>query len=657
MTLRLGAALALLLTAVAPAHLRATTGPVWTEYGPELPPVEVHAERAPLRPPGMAHEQRAEDMERRSARTVAEAVAADAAVQVHRQSRGEPSMTVAGFDERELVLTVDGVPFTLPYDGKVHLGAVPTAWLAGLRVEKGPAAMRSGAAGLGGALRLELRKPGDGPAYDAQAEAWVRDGGRFDAVYSGREGAVGWLLGGGIAQYHGPLLSESFTPTPNEGGGRRDNDDRRLGHLVARAGWDIDTNHRISATALFLDGTWGVPPSTRSRQPRWWRFTTWRAGLETLRYTGRPAPDLLLDATLWSTQFHNTLDAYDDASYTSQTTSGAFQSTFQDTSVGGTIRAELGPALLAVGELAGAVAVDTSFHHHRSVPDRGAATKEVASVQLAARPELRWELPGMVAVILQGNLAGDLPDEAENGRAIFGWGLLVGVEVHPDPSVLVELNAGRTLRFPTLKERFSETPGARIATPELAPESAWTVRLGAAWRPAPWLTWSVTGFDAEVRDLIEDKVVAPGVEQLVNVGRARLAGLETTLVVTPVVGLELRASYAFLHARRLWGADAGPLPHRPEHRFVGEITWVPWGPLELSTLVTVVGPQESFDRLTSGTATLGSYARLDAGLTVRPDAVLSFWLRVHNLLDMSFETAWGFPEPGREVLFGARLQW
>jgi outer membrane cobalamin receptor len=81
----------------------------------------------------------------------------------------------------------------------------------------------------------------------------------------------------------------------------------------------------------------------------------------------------------------------------------------------------------------------------------------------------------------------------------------------------------------------------------------------------------------------------------------------------------------------------------------------PWAWLEASALLRVVGAQDYQDPLTRAWGRLGPYAVLDARVEVRPRPFVAVWVRGTNLLDTSYQTEIGFPDPGRVLWVGLKL--
>ena len=136
---------------------------------------------------------------------------------------------------------------------------------------------------------------------------------------------------------------------------------------------------------------------------------------------------------------------------------------------------------------------------------------------------------------------------------------------------------GRGFRAPTMAERFVNTValGFRvIPNPNLRPETAWSLELGHTTAPLlQVMRLDAAVFWTEARDLIEPTLVLDSIGtpqiQLQNVARARIAGLDASLLAAPIPDrLTATVGYTYLSTRRrVTGEESGdaPLAFRPRH--------------------------------------------------------------------------------------------
>jgi outer membrane receptor for ferrienterochelin and colicins len=135
---------------------------------------------------------------------------------------------------------------------------------------------------------------------------------------------------------------------------------------------------------------------------------------------------------------------------------------------------------------------------------------------------------------------------------------------------------GRGFRAPTMAERFVQTVALGfevIPNPNLRPETAWSFELGHITAPLlRVLRIDAALFWTEARDLIEPTLVLDSAGtpqiQLQNLARARIAGLDATVLAAPFSDrLTTTLGYTYLSTRRRTEgqSDDAPLAFRPGH--------------------------------------------------------------------------------------------
>jgi outer membrane receptor protein involved in Fe transport len=72
----------------------------------------------------------------------------------------------------------------------------------------------------------------------------------------------------------------------------------------------------------------------------------------------------------------------------------------------------------------------------------------------------------------------------------------------------------------------------------------------------------------------------------------------------------------------------------------------PISALTFSSYFRLIGPQAFDDYSILGLGELGTYAVWDARLEAKPKQNLTVWLKGQNLLDMNYQTKYGYPDRG-----------
>ena len=143
-------------------------------------------------------------------------------------------------------------------------------------------------------------------------------------------------------------------------------------------------------------------------------------------------------------------------------------------------------------------------------------------------------------------------------------------------------SVGRGFRSPTMAERFVHTTALGfdvVPNPTLRPETGWSFEIGHTSAPLfRFMRLDAAVFWTEARDFIEPRLIrfppdttlqVDSVKiQLQNVVRARIAGIDASVIAAPIPDrLIATLGYTYLDTRRRLAGDSteGPLAFRPRH--------------------------------------------------------------------------------------------
>lgn len=623
----------------------------------DLAPVTVQARRKA--PDGRRFERvEATRIQESGAQSATDVLDLSVATSVGVNSRGEQKFTLRGFDQRQVLVLIDGLPFNAPYTGVTNVGRIPAQVLDSIELVKGSSLLRYGAQGLGGAVNLITRAPGKGPAFLATYETDGQLANRFGAVNSGNAGAFSWLAAAGFNQRTAFGLSEHFTPARNEDGGARTNSDSFDWHLIGKAGLELTQDHRLEGGVTYFQGEAGVPPHVSSRTPRYWRWSLWRSVNTHLTHMARWTPALRTDETLYALALSNTLDAYDNATYTTQLTPGAFTSTYYEYLAGGRFRTHWRLPSGRLEDIALRLVTGARYERHESEDGTRGRRPAIEQVYFQAAPELGiiWNWLVETRLGFAFDSMSPLGTGNSDGRTLLGWGPLALVALYPHRQVTIEAATTRQVRFPTLSERFGSEGKQREPNPDLTPEHAWNTTLDITYRPHRIVELRVGGYESEVRDQLEERFFGGGLSRIVNAESLRIAGVECELGLRLPYEIEIDTGYGFLHYWRLAGTDGPYLTYRPAHKALVRVYARPLRHLGFGTEARIVGPQYYQTDDSGQWGRLGTYGEWSARLDVFPTRHSKFWLRASNLLDMNYQPYHGQPAAGRQFFVGAEVR-
>lgn len=207
------------------------------------------------------------------------------------------------------------------------------------------------------------------------------------------------------------------------------------------------------------------------------------------------------------------------------------------------------------------------------------------------------------------------------------------------PEILMRGAAGTAFKAPTFNQLYWPDTGFGGGNPNLQPEIAKNREAGLEWsRGSARVAW--THFDNRIRNMISGWPA-------VNIGRARITG-------DSVVGS---------HAWGAWSAQVSVDLMKPINEVTGDrlqrraaqlgkgrVAYAPepWG---VGMEVSVVGKR--YDTTTQ-TRPMGRYELINLFGHYRIDRSLTLEGRIDNLTDKTYETAWGYANPGVTVFVGLR---
>ena len=580
-------------------------------------------------------------------------------IQVTTGARGEKLIQLRGFDQLGVLILIDGVPSAVPFDGVIDLGKFPLSMIERIEVIKGAAPIVYGPGGLGGAINIITRQPQDVAKLDAAIEGSPPYEMRGSIAHATSIGPVHYAVFGSFDQQWKLPLSSSFSGSANQPSGDRIGSERTSGAGGGRIDIDVADTQKLSIAGNVIGGNYEIPPSTTNARPRYWRYDPWIAATASLTHSGYFASDRIQTSeTLFVSPFTNTLKAYDDSSYTTQSARSSFTSIYDDVTAGGfgRLNAKVISDKYPQVDLAMWVGGRYEQHHEESGPDEATYSHWL----FTAAPQIELGLAEQATFIAGAQIDAELPDrfaglvEPDNH---FTAGPFAQLSVDPHEHICVELSVARRARFPTLKERFADAFGQRIPNPNLSTETAWHMSLDLALDLPKNFNLTVSAFNSEVWGLIVRTDVGGGKYQLQNAGRARMTGVETmlSLLIEPI-NLDISGGYQFLDAKRLDVAfPESQLEYRPEHKALAKLSWNPISEILFTTDAVIVGPRPALDIDAGAWRRLATSATWNMRLEGHLFKKMKLWIAATNILDANNISEIGYPDPGRMVWAGASV--
>ena len=572
---------------------------------------------------------------------------------IHTNARNEAVPTLRGFEPRQVATFLDGVPLALPYDGVIDLDQLAVAYVAKITVTRGMPSILYGPNSMGGTINVVSSEPGTALAGQARLEGgWRRTG----LVSLGSSlGPIGWFVSGQYGKADDFPLPHSVPEALAADGRSRDNSASQGYSLFAKLGAGTAETGRLTLSLLHSDNPKNIPTNIYTARPRYWRYTEWRKTVLTLAGEASPAEAVAVKGTLFYETYDNVLNSYDDATFSTQRARYAFQSTYDDHSLGGTLVTGIVSPLEAPLKLLASARRDV----HREQPTATSAFTRFAAETYSFGVEQEGRFGRLSAV---AGLGLDIlrPTDAGGGElrgSARAWAAHAGVVWSASPQINLHAHAGHRSRFPTLKELYSENLGRNIPNRELTAERAWNYEAGVTWMPGPQNELRLALYYSDVRGLIQNVFVTPDTRQQQNLGKALLAGTELSARAL-LAGHAIEAAYTFLLAEnRSANASSVRLEHRPRHSVtLAADVALPLG-ASLRAEGTFTGSRYSVDLDDGSWEELDGYWLFNLRLGVGLLDGLELFGRIDNLTDTYYESEYGIPQAGRAVVGGIRASW
>ncbi len=573
-----------------------------------LDPVVVSATRTPLRIGDAVAEVSLIDramLDRSAGRTLVEVLATQPGLQF--TSTGglgkTASVFIRGLEARHTLLLLDGVRVSSETVGSPSLDNIPLEIVDRIEIVRGPMSSLYGSGAFGGVIQVFTRRGREGlhpnaaltagSNRHAQASAGLAVGqGAFDAAVQLQHTETrGFSATNERAQFG------SFDP---------DRDGFRQNGGSVRLGWQLGPDWRIEGLAVESNGKtqYDDGPGADAR-------AALRNSIQLLQVQGRVTAD-------WRTRVYvaRALDAYETiASASPWAELGTISTVQRQFGWENTLATPLGTALVLLE------------HAEQKVAKPG-APYDVSERDVDA---LAFGLSGAAgAHSWQASLRHDHNSQfGDQATGALGWGYALA------PAWRIGASLGTSFVAPSFNQLYY--PG--FGNPDLQPEEGRHAELSLRWTSGAHnvrLAW----FDNRYRNFI------PSGPLPANVPKARADGI--ALGYEGRIGaLALGASYDHADPRNTTAGAANAerqLPRRAKNALKLNADWQSgaW-----SAGATVAAYSERWDDA-ANTLRLGGYGTLD----LRAEwALLSGWslgVRLNNVGDKTYETAWGYNQPGRE---------
>lgn len=201
-----------------------------------------------------------ETMEQQGSLTVVDALQHVPGIQLRYGGQGVPQLDIRGYKSRDITFLVNGVPQNSAWDSQFDPQLIPVGMIERIDITKGGSgSLLYGSGGFGGVINVITRQS-DGEPHSALAVG-AGNGGHYtaNASTSGAAGALDYAASYAYDGKDGFPMAADFTPSGQQGDGRRNNSDNRNHTLATSLNWQASEDTRLGLNLNYRHDSWGVP--------------------------------------------------------------------------------------------------------------------------------------------------------------------------------------------------------------------------------------------------------------------------------------------------------------------------------------------------------------------------------------------------------------
>lgn len=580
--------------------------------------------------------------------------------------RNESMVSVRGFDLRQVPVYMDGIPVYVPYDGYVDLARFTTFDLAAIDVSKGFSSVLYGPNSLGGAINLVSRKPSQKLEYDGSLGMINENGYKGNLNIGSKIGQFYFQGGFSYLDRNSTRMSSNFVPTANENGGQRDNSYRTDQKISFKIGWTPTEKSEYAIGYINQQGEKGNPVYTGSDplnslllKPRYWQWPNWDK--ESFYFISNSNFDdkNSLKTRLYFDRFKNTLDSYDDATYTKQTKPYAFESNYNDYTYGGNL--EYNTKFIPKNDLKIAFHFKEDVHRENNLgePVRHFIDNTVlVGIEDIYKVTSKFTvIPGVSYNIRKNTEAEDYNSTTKvisdypSAGASDAFNAQIGFFYQLNEAQKLGATVSQKTRFATIKDRYSYRMGTAIPNPNLKPEKAVNYELNYTAGLFNKVTFQTALFYSKLSDAILNvSNVQPGKSQMQNFGEAEYLGVEAQINYEILSNLSLNFNYTYIERNNITNPNIH-FTDVPNTKVMGTLEYKP-----IKILRLIANSEFNSSRFsTSYGARVPDYTLLNFYASGKIAKNFSIDAGINNIFDKNYCLVEGYPEEGRNFFVTLRF--
>jgi len=616
---------------------------------PTIPTITVTATRVPTAasnvPAGITVITRREIIQR-GYTTLAQALGAVPGLNVVQSGGpgGEASLFIRGTNSEDVLVLIDGVPANDPSDpnGAFNFGEDVLDDLDRIEIVRGPMSGLYGTNAVGGVINLITLQGSGQPKADIMLAGGLPSQGRGSAAISGSSGPFDYAFSGALDEEAGfdETAKRLSVYAGNRDPFRSKTGDVNLGYtpvagtrvyLILRAR-DSDTGYPDLGYPIYDDpNEYGYDENLFGK-----------LGVKSDLLNGLLTTEFFVARVEDNRRYSNLLDA-DDPNYASANdhyhgyrTDAQWNNVLHLPAAGAATSVTFGVEY--INDTAKENVDESGFTENVNASQHSWAGHFGAQTTLADRL----------------TITGALRDDAVSSFGNALTGRIGGVFAIPEANLKLKSSYGTSFLAPSLFDLYGVDNFGYVGNPNLRPERSSGYEAGAEFL-LPGAAISATYFNSRINDLI---TTTPDFDSEENIGRVKISGVETELVVTPATWATADLTYTYTDARDATTNDE--LLRRPQNTGSATVTVSPTPKITIVPQLEIVG--RFIDYLYAddgyptgdGSADGGTIVNLTGNYQVSDK--FSLFAEGKNIFNSNFEPVNGLQIPGASLLVGVRAR-
>ena len=669
--------------------------------------VIVTAEAEKPESPTTISEVTAEELRTRTVNNLGEALELLPGVQFRvGRSKNEQQVTVRGFEQENVLILMDGIPISIPYEGQFNLQDIPAQNIESIKLVKGVGSALYGANQMGGVINIISKQGEEKPHFSAQYEGsqyathniqvghgWKIGPFSYYGAFSHRE-SNGYPLPGTFTLPQDVLDSMAASPSnppsiPNvpipPNSGSRDNADYSRNAFTLTGMVDLNPRNTLGVSFEHYDNEYGSPPAPIYREhkkgffyfPRYWRFTDWNRSTVNVMEESRVSDGLTIKARFFYDAYDNLLNIYDGPTYTTQDRIGppSGSSLYDDYDAGFSVYGYW--KKIPRNEIRAALNYRRDVHEETFAggpKDRLSA--DTWSVGIEDEIKLNNKLaltPGISIDFYDKRERYQSSESLPPGEDISSVNPQLGVSFDASTKVNLYGSVGRKSRFPTMRNLYADGVIGPQGNPDLKEESTIAVEIGSKVFANSRLTLGGAFFYNNIDGLINFDNQIGRFEQYAD---AAITGFELSAKGRIADTTDAYFAYTFLRARSHSDVTIDnnifeplvyrpeELPYRPAHQVDFELRHRLSFGMEANLNGNFFSEAFYYDHadpndnktLTAIKSRLDSYFLLNAKISQKIIDGFRLYFAVENLTNKTYQTLFLYPAEGRTYRYGVRFE-